>query len=268
MDSKYRPVSDEEHQPFEEKSLLSPLENYTPFVPPLARYSPHPYIAWICHGLLLSFSLAFFVLSLMLHIRQPSSLGCSQAASPYSPADVVASYRMVRYNVTPTLERTEFVGYGPKVDKAWDHITSDVGDQMITRDDLDRLGLDPTSLTIKNPKTGKVGYRVGMQVFHQLHCLNLLRQHSFKEYYSDKGGDIEAEPEELREHLDHCIESIRTSLMCESDTGVYTYKHFEGFKTHWPDFSTLHTCRNFDAIRDWAFENAVAFGNEGINMHS
>lgn len=108
---------------------------------------------------------------------------------------------MIRYNVTPTLERTEFVGYGPKVDKAWDHIASDVGDQMITREELDRLGLDPTSLTIKNPKTGRVGYRVGMQVFHQLHCLNLLRQHSFKDYYSDKGGDIDVEPRELREHL-------------------------------------------------------------------
>lgn len=83
MDSKYRPVLDEEHLSFEGKSLLSPSENYTPFVPPLARYSTSPFIIWICHGLLLSFSLAFFVLSLLLNIRQPSSLGCSQAASPY-----------------------------------------------------------------------------------------------------------------------------------------------------------------------------------------
>lgn len=50
--------------------------------------------------------------------------------------------------------------------------------------------------------------------------------------------------------------------MCQSDTGVFTFKHYKGFESHWPDFSTLHTCRNFDAIRDWAFENAVAFGNE------
>lgn len=76
---------------------------------------------------------------------------------------------------------------------------------MITREELDRLGLDPASLTIKSPKTGQVGYRVGMQVFHQLHCLNLLRQHSFKEYYSDKGGDIDVEPKDLRGHLGELI---------------------------------------------------------------
>ncbi|KAJ4169677.1 hypothetical protein NW754_005826 [Fusarium falciforme] len=262
MDSKYGPVPSDEEQQFEEKSLLSPLPKYTQVVPPLKRYSTHPYIVWVCHGLLLSFSLAFFVLSLILHIHQPLSVGCSQAASPYSPADVVANYRTVRYNITPTLERTEFVGYGPEVDKAWNHVTYDVGDQMITREELDRLGLDPASLTIKNPKTGQVGYRVGIQVFHQLHCLNLLRQHSFKEYYSDKGGDIDVEPKDLRGHLDHCIEVLRTNLMCQSDTGVFTFKHYKGFESHWPDFSTLHTCRNFDAIRDWAFENAVAFGNE------
>ncbi|KAF4461028.1 hypothetical protein FALBO_12176 [Fusarium albosuccineum] len=182
--------------------------------------------------------------------------------SPYSPAESVADYRTIRYNITPALKRSEFVGYGADVDKAWNHITYDVGDQMITREELDRLGLDPSSLAIKNPKTGQEGYRAGIQVFHQLHCLNLLRQDSYRDYYSHMGGDIQVEPEDLRGHLDHCIEIIRTSLMCQSDIGVFTFKHYEGFEGHWPDFSTLHTCRNFDTIRDWAFENAVAFGNE------
>ena len=50
--------------------------------------------------------------------------------------------------------------------------------------------------------------------------------------------------------------------MCQSDIGVFPFKNYDGFEGHWPDFSTLHVCRNFDAIRDWAFKNAVAFGNE------
>lgn len=96
---------------------------------------------------------------------------------------------------------TEFVGYGPEVDKAWRHITYDVGDQMITPSELDRLGLDPNSLTVKDPKTGKEGYRVGIQVFHQLHCLNLLRQETYSEYYSHTGGDVDVPKEDLRGHL-------------------------------------------------------------------
>jgi hypothetical protein len=118
-----------------------------------------------------------------------------------APVENVASYRTVRYNITPALERTEYVGFGPDVDQAWEHITYDVGDQMITHEELQRLGLDPTSLKVTNPKTGKVGYRAGIQVFHKLHCLNLLRQETYKEYYSHTGGDIDVEPEDLRGHL-------------------------------------------------------------------
>lgn len=177
------------------------------------------------------------------------------------------------------MEMSEFVGYGPEVDKAWEHVTYDVGDQMITKDKLDHLGLDPKSLTIKDPKTGQEGYRVGIQVFHQLHCLNLLRQETYRDYYSTTGGDIDTDPEDLRGHLgeykhhpiieptltghpDHCIEILRNSLMCQSDTGVFAFKYYDGYDGHWPDFSTQHTCRNFSAIRDWAFQNAVVFGDE------
>lgn len=118
-----------------------------------------------------------------------------------APAAPIVRYQTTRYNITPVQKMTEYIGYGPEVDQAWDHITYDVGDQMITREELDRLGLDPQSLKAKDPRTGKEGYRVGMQVFHQLHCLNLLRQSSYKEYYSQQGGDIEVEPQDLRGHL-------------------------------------------------------------------
>lgn len=89
MDSKYGPVSSDEELQFEEKSLLSPLPKYTQVVPPLKRYSTHPYIVWVLHGILLSFSLAFFVLSLVLRIQQPLSVGCSQASSPYCKSPVL-----------------------------------------------------------------------------------------------------------------------------------------------------------------------------------
>lgn len=179
-----------------------------------------------------------------------------------APAQGVASYSTQRYNVTPVLERTKYVGYGQEVDDAWEHVTYDVGDQMITPDELNRLGLDPASLKVVDPKTGNEGYRAGIQVFHKLHCLNLLRQSTYSDYYSHTGGDIQVEHMDLRGHLDHCLEMLRIDLMCQSDIGVYTFKEYEGFDGHWPDFSTLHTCRNFDAIRDWAYDNAVVFGDE------
>ncbi|KAF4434799.1 hypothetical protein F53441_13638 [Fusarium austroafricanum] len=261
MPSRYKPVpNDEEQQTHEKNALLSPLPIYSSSPPFVSHSTTHPYLFWICHAILLSFSLAFFALSLLL--RATPATTCAQPNYPYSPAESVAGFHTVRYNITPMTDMTEFVGFGPKVDEAWNRITYDVGDQMISRAELDKLGLDPTSLKIKDPKTGHEGYRVGMQVFHQLHCLNLLRQETWKEYYSEMGGDIDVEPEDLRGHLDHCIEFLRTNLMCQSDTGVFAFKYYEGFDGHWPDFSTLHTCRNFDAIRDWAFKHAVVFGDE------
>ncbi|KEZ43103.1 Aminobutyraldehyde dehydrogenase [Scedosporium apiospermum] len=142
-----------------------------------------------------------------------------------------------------------YVGKGPGVDKAWEAITGDVGDQMVSKDEALRLGLAPDSMTIKHPVTGVEGFRVGMEVFHQLHCLNLLRQFSFKEYYSHTGGDVETDEEDLRGH---------------SDIGVFSFRHFEGSEGHWPDYATTHTCRNFDKIREWATENAVALTEAGL----
>lgn len=121
--------------------------------------------------------------------------------------------------------KTEYVGYGPSVDAAWDVIANDstsrvypplarqtgpltlasVGDIMITEEERVKLGFSPRSLKIQHPVTGKWGYRAGVEVFHQLHCLNLVRQAVYKEYYSreEVGGDVaEADgPEDLNGHV-------------------------------------------------------------------
>jgi hypothetical protein len=76
-----------------------------------------------------------------------------------------------------------------------------VGDMMISEDEVKRLGLPLNSLKITDPKTGKVGYRAAIEVFHQLHCLNLLRQFTWKEYYLDEDGDINYDEEDVRGHV-------------------------------------------------------------------
>lgn len=68
---------------------------------------------------------------------------------------------------------------------------------MISKEELDRLGLPQDSLKIKHPRTGVEGYRAAVEVFHQLHCLNLVRQAVYKDYYQYHGGDVgEAESKE------------------------------------------------------------------------
>ncbi|KAK7737033.1 hypothetical protein SLS53_006789 [Cytospora paraplurivora] len=203
-----------------------------------------------------------FMLSFCSRTAKPSDLQVTRQFSSYSPVAPTVSYETVRFNITPVTEGP-FVGYGPDVDDAWNSIANDMGDQMISQDELDRLGLPRNSLKVTDPATGKEGYRAAVEVFHQLHCLNLLRQYVYKEYYVNIYSDIQDEEEALKGHIDHCLEVIRINLMCTADIGIFTFREYPeyGFNEgdYWPDLSTLHTCRNFDAIHDWAIDHTVSW---------
>ncbi|WYZ39958.1 hypothetical protein EsH8_IV_000299 [Colletotrichum jinshuiense] len=229
----------------------------------MLRYWP-----WAAHAVLLTTSVTLFALSFCMRYgnHQDDDTMYTKKYSSYSPAAPIVKYHTERYNLTPIMDWSPFVGAGYEIDRAWDHITNNIGDQMISHGELTKLGLDPKSIKITNPITGEEGYRAGLEVFHQLHCLNLLRQATYPDYYSRKevGGDVATDPADLRGHLDHCIEALRLNLMCESDIGVFTFKMYPDLPVegHWPDFSTLHTCRNFDDIRDWALTHSVTFEDD------
>lgn len=65
---------------------------------------------------------------------------------------------------------------------------------------------------------------------------------------------------------DHCLEAIRINLMCTGDIGIFTFREYPEYGYEdgdfWPDFSTLHTCRNFDAIHKWAIDNTVSWTHD------
>jgi len=228
----------------------------------LLRYWP-----WAAHAALLMTSIGLFAASFSLRYgNTQDDTFFTKKYSSYSPASGIVKYHTERYNLTPVMDWSPFVGSGYEVDRAWDHITNNIGDQMISHAELEKLGLDPKSIKITNPITGEEGYRAGLEVFHQLHCLNLLRMATYPDYYSrpEVGGDVATDSEDLRGHIDHCIEALRLNLMCQSDIGVFTFKMYPDLPVegHWPDFSTLHTCRNFDDIRNWALTHSVTFDDE------
>ena len=71
---------------------------------------------------------------------------------------------------------------------------------MISANDLSRLGMPKSSLEVTHPETGQKGYRVGVEAFHQLHCINLLRRVTYKDYYEPLGGEFKAGPQALQMH--------------------------------------------------------------------
>jgi hypothetical protein len=59
------------------------------------------------------------------------------------------------------------------------------------------------------------------------------------------------------QHLDHCSESLRQSLMCSSDVSTIHWVWSDKPHRWQADDRVVHTCRNFEAIRDWAFERTA-----------
>jgi hypothetical protein len=57
-------------------------------------------------------------------------------------------------------------------------------------------------------------------------------------------------------HTSHCIDSLRQSLMCASDITPIVWIRDEENKLR-PEGRVIHTCRNFEAIRQWARDNQI-----------
>ncbi|KIX09227.1 uncharacterized protein Z518_00306 [Rhinocladiella mackenziei CBS 650.93] len=103
-------------------------------------------------------------------------------------------------------------------------------------------------------------YIVTLDVFHQLHCLSMIRQRIWSTEETTPFGYVGDR------HMDHCIESIRESLMCSSDISPRPYGWSEEFGEVLPVNQFLRTCRDFDALRDWAMERQVRNWNTKVHV--
>ncbi|KAM0452002.1 hypothetical protein ACHAPV_009725 [Trichoderma viride] len=215
---------------------------------------------WAVHAALLFTSCGMLIVTILL---RSSTLYHIRQISAWSPADVSVQYSHVRYNLTT--KGNPFVGAGPEVDKAWREISYDMGDQWMPKHDISKLDMPDTSLKVNHPITGEEGYRVGMEVFHHLHCLNLLRRVTYKEYYEPLGGEFGHGPGALQAHTDHCIEVLRQNIQCNADIGLFTFYMIPDDPLAWPELNSKHVCRNFDKVRRWALDHSV--GNMEVLEH-
>lgn len=60
--------------------------------------------------------------------------------------------------------------------------------------------------------------------------------------------------------VDHCIDYLRTILMCFSDTTIKPYIWVEGNERPLPVKTITTQCRNWEDLRDWVQENAAPKG--------
>jgi hypothetical protein len=59
------------------------------------------------------------------------------------------------------------------------------------------------------------------------------------------------------EHLEHCYDALRQSLMCTADITPLPWKWVEAENKAKEVAKVAHTCKDFEAIRHWARINQV-----------
>ena len=58
-------------------------------------------------------------------------------------------------------------------------------------------------------------------------------------------------------HTDHCIDALRQSIMCSADISPYVWRPDNATGKLRPDNRVVHTCRNFERIWEWAWDNRI-----------
>ncbi|KAH8804045.1 hypothetical protein DL96DRAFT_1475324, partial [Flagelloscypha sp. PMI_526] len=133
----------------------------------------------------------------------------------------------------------------PELDALWEDlygfgiskITANERSQMINKTDRILIGDKPE-------------YVVQLAVFHQLHCINMLRMKLSSEYYEGNGLMDD-------DHLSHCIDTLRQAVSCNADVTPFVWRWSEAHNQYMGRLDVVHSCRNFEAIKDWARPRAV-----------
>ncbi|KAK1245972.1 hypothetical protein MKX07_005041 [Trichoderma sp. CBMAI-0711] len=146
----------------------------------------------------------------------------------------------------------------PEQDKAWESLLL-YQNLAISRDALDVPGA--VSL---NDGTDRVLF--SLDVFHNLHCLNYIRQFMFRDDYYKKSFP-ESERDSQYDHAGHCVDVIRQSLICEGDISISTYDWKMDHLLPWPNFRVAHECVNWNHLMSWASRHAAPDLHGSILTH-
>ncbi|KAM6485229.1 hypothetical protein HDV62DRAFT_403950 [Trichoderma sp. SZMC 28011] len=99
---------------------------------------------------------------------------------------------------------------------------------------------------VRDTSTDGTG-RFSVAVFHQLHCLYLLQ--------SDLFEGLEGNITEPHSHTLHCLDYLRESILCTSDSTLEPFKpKFDtaADRKGVDGYGTPHQCRDFGKLRNWA----------------
>lgn len=130
----------------------------------------------------------------------------------------------------------------------------------ISKSDVLKLGKDPkTAFKLENSVwgLGEDVYAAHLDVFHQLHCLNSLREIAYGGYYNVSMGDASKKDELYEVHINHCVDILMQALQCSGNVNLITLHWYETQEFPHPDFSINRQCVAFDKLTEWNQQNSI-----------
>ncbi|KAI9157976.1 Cyclochlorotine biosynthesis protein R [Paramyrothecium foliicola] len=201
-------------------------------------------------ALFLPYSVALnFVLILAVVLLSLTSMRkAGQAYIPneiYSPAQSAVEYKTVVFNGGLRGDKTAYQGSSDEVNARWEALYNEIGMSQISAKAASRL---PNATT---PVAGDPSqYMVELDVFHQLHCLNLMRKLVYPDvFHFDLTSKSEIAEDNIY-HMEHCYDQLRQALQCASDVSTIYWEWSVEKKKMFGNLRTTHTCRDFDKIKD------------------
>lgn len=122
-------------------------------------------------------------------------------------------------------------------DEIWDEIEL-TRVLPVTRDDIVRMGKDPSTAVKLEDELWGLGddaYATILDVYHQLHCLNSLRQIAYGKYYERARGSAEGEPSIRDIHINHCADILYQALVCSGNVNLISMHWVETQSYPFPD---------------------------------
>ncbi|KAK7184349.1 hypothetical protein PSPO01_09726 [Paraphaeosphaeria sporulosa] len=99
-------------------------------------------------------------------------------------------------------------------------------------------------------------YGAFLEVHHQIHCLNMIRQYTWLNEFNASFFGLEDGPKLNRMHVDHCIETLRLALMCRADTTPLLVR-LGGEHGTKADFNSHHKCVKWDHFMEWVGDHVT-----------
>ncbi|KAL7795106.1 hypothetical protein V8C37DRAFT_375616 [Trichoderma ceciliae] len=170
----------------------------------------------------------------------------------YSPAESAIEYKTVVFTGGLHGDRSAYQGYSDEVNERWNSLFNDIGISQIPAAMAARLP-NATTPTAHDPSL----YMVELDVFHQLHCLNLMRKLVYPDVFKIDLTTGSEEAEDNIYHLEHCYDQLRQSIQCASDVGTIYWEWSEQKQKMFGNLRTTHTCKDFEKIREWATQHRL-----------